>query len=226
MATFVFDSSSIISISDKCLIQILERLSGLKATKFVIAESVFEESVLRPLNIKRFELNALRIKRAVDSGWLGIEKTDAELNNIVEKVNETANSIYSAENENIKIIQKGEIESLALIKKLEADALVIDERTTRMLIENPSGLLNFIGLRYQKKVRENSNKLDEFRKLTGELNILRSVDLIALAYENDCFEPELEKSKQALEAAMYAVKFAGCAVSSEEIREYLRGLSK
>jgi hypothetical protein len=53
------------------------------------------------------------------------------------------------------------------------------------------------------------------------LLMFRSVDLVACAYEQGLFDHELAHGKLELEAALYAAKFAGCAVSEKEIDEYV-----
>ncbi len=221
MQKLVIDSSSIISISDKCLLKLLKKLAGRKF-RFFLTESVYRESVVNPLKIKRFKLNAIRIKDAVEEGCLTVVKKDQELEMLTKELVEITNCISFSKKECLRLIHSGEAETLALAKKLNATTLVIDERTTRMLVENPIRLNSYLQAKYKKKLSIDRNKLDKFRKFVGELKIIRSVELVVLAYELQFFEPELEGTKQALEAAMYAVKYAGCAVSSEEIAEYLR----
>ncbi|MBT4596898.1 MAG: hypothetical protein HOC95_02870, partial [Candidatus Diapherotrites archaeon] len=65
----------------------------------------------------------------------------------------------------------------------------------------------------------------DFRKMFSNLKIFRSVDIIALAFEQDLFNGELDKGQLELEAALYATKFAGCAVSEKEIQDYLKHLT-
>jgi hypothetical protein len=42
-----------------------------------------------------------------------------------------------------------------------------------------------------------------------------------MAYEQELFDHELEHTTLELEAALYATKFSGCAVSEKEIEDYL-----
>jgi len=217
----VFDSSSIISISQNCLMNVLENLSKKTESRFKIAKSVEFESVTKPLTINRFELNALRIKKAVDSGWLELEKEKIDLTDILN----LSNNIFFAENKPIKIIHEGEAETIALCKKIGAFAMVIDERTTRMLIEEPENLAKKLRFNYRKKIKTNKNNLRDFSSAVGKIRIVRSAELIAKAFELNCFEGELESSLKALEAALYALKFNGCAISLEEIKEYVGALN-
>ena len=58
----VFDSSTIISLSLNSLLYILERLHEKHNIRFIITEEVKYEIVEKPLQIKRFELEALMIQ--------------------------------------------------------------------------------------------------------------------------------------------------------------------
>ncbi len=119
--------------------------------------------------------------------------------------------------------EKGEIEALCLIKELGAEAFAIDERTTRMLIENPLELQKILQARRRIKVgvnKENSKQLQEMFQGTV---ILRSVELVALAFEQGLLSQELPEGKQSLEAALFAAKYSGCAVSAREINVFLHG---
>jgi hypothetical protein len=65
--------------------------------------------------------------------------------------------------------------------------------------------------------------MEQFRKEVSGINaILRSVELISLAYDRNCFDGELPVNKDALEAALFALKYAGCAISADEILKYMR----
>ena len=217
MNELIFDSSSIISISQNCLMKVLECMSKKTNNQFVITKGVEFESVTKPLTITKFELNALRIKRAIDLNWLKVEQNEIDST----QIEDLANNIFFSENKPIKIIHKGEAEALALYKKLNASVLVIDERTTRMLIEEPKNLEKKLKFHYRKKIKMNTGNLKKFSSFAGKINIVRSAELIAKAFDLGCFEGELDNSNKSLEAALFALKFNGCAVSLEEIKEYL-----
>ncbi len=217
MNEIIFDSSSIISVSQNCLMKVLENLSKKTSSSFIIPKSVEFESVIRPLKINKFELNALRIKKAIELGWLKTEETEVDSS----KVEAFANNIFFSENKPVKIIHKGEAETIALYKKLNASVLVIDERTTRMLIEEPKNLQKKLRFNYKKNIKLNKTNLNKFSSFTGKINIVRSAELIAEAFDLDCFKGELENSAKALEASLYALKFNGCSVSIKEIKNYL-----
>ena len=74
-----------------------------------------------------------------------------------------------------------------------------------------------------EKVRLNKHSLQLFKNFVGKTRIIRSVELMALAFEKNYFQKEFSRTRDALEAALYAMKFAGCAVSDHEIEQYLKG---
>jgi hypothetical protein len=123
----------------------------------------------------------------------------------------------------IRLLQRGEIEALAIAKELGAEAFAIDERTTRMLIENPEQLRKIIQARRSIRIDVDNSKQRAFSGMFSGLAIVRSVELIALADEYGLLEEELPKGKQSLEAALFAAKYSGCAVSSREINLFLHG---
>ena len=219
---FVFDSSSLIALSQSCLIDLLAGLREKMKADFLIPEMVEQEVVGRPLHIKRFELNAVRIKKAVDSGVFIVKELQGEQE--AQRISGIANNCLFVAGRPIRLLQGGEIAALALALQENAAAFVIDERTTRMLIEAPRELLQLMQERYRQRISMQKEGVDALRSLFGGLNIIRSVELVALAEQNGLLQQVLPEGKQSLEAALYAVKYNGCAVSSREIDLFLRGI--
>ena len=212
-------------MSDSCFIALFKHLKEREKVSFIIPESVYYESVERPLKIKRFELNAVRIKNAVENGFLEIAKTTPEIKNMMNELSTITADLCRADGKKITLINKGEAETLALMKEINSKILLIDERTTRMIIEEPQNLMSFLQHRHKCKITINNGRMDEFKSFFTNINVIRSVELIALAYDDGAFEMQMKKSKQALEAALFAAKYAGCAVSAKEIKDYLQGIS-
>ncbi|MDP2973626.1 MAG: hypothetical protein Q8N60_01110 [Candidatus Diapherotrites archaeon] len=217
---FVFDSSSLIALSQTCLVDLLAGLKEKMNADFLIPSVVEQEVVGRPLHIKRFELNAVRIKKAVDSGVFIVKELQGEQD--AQMISGIANNCLFVAGRPIQLLQGGEIAALALALQENAQAFVIDERTTRMLIEAPRELLQLMQERYRQKISMQKERVAEMRSLFGGLNIIRSVELVALAAEQGLLQQVLPAGKQSLEAALYAVKYNGCAVSSMEIDLFLR----
>lgn len=218
----VLDSSSLITFSDNCLIKILKHLSEKEGIEFIIPQSVYIESVETPLKIKRFELNAIRIRDAVEEGFIKVVKTSQNTSALLARMERITHDLCSCQGKPIRLVHAGEAETLALIREINAGILAIDERTTRMLIEEPQNIMRFLEKRHQCKVVVDAKALEEFRGEFGGIRIVRSVELVALAYADGAFQMEIHGSKQALEAALYAAKFAGCAVSFNEIEAYVK----
>jgi hypothetical protein len=61
----LFDSSSLISISETCLSKCLGELQKKMNADFLISPSVYNEIVAKPLGIKRFSLSAVRLSELV-----------------------------------------------------------------------------------------------------------------------------------------------------------------
>ncbi|HLC79755.1 MAG TPA: hypothetical protein VJG83_05035 [archaeon] len=218
---FILDSSSIITISDNCFIKVLKHLAQKENITFIIPESVYKESVLTPLNIKRFELSAIRIQDAVTDGYIQVAKTTESVKGKMQRIEAITDRLCSFEGSPLRVVHRGETETLALLKELGAQMLVIDERTTRMLIEEPSNIIRFLQKKYPG-INVNKQAINEFRNEYGDIKVCRSVELIALAHENGTLEREIHKSNRSLEACLYAAKFAGCAVSFDEISKYMK----
>ncbi len=218
----VVDSSSLITISDSCIMKIVRHVSEREKISFIIPESVYVESVENPLHIKKYELNAIRIRDAVDEGYLSVAKSTAATREWMDRLSAITATLKNAGGRQLRLLQWGESETLGLLKETGANILMIDERTTRLLIEDPAALTGILSKRHGTQVGLDREKMKWFSANFSGTNVIRSVELIALAYEDGSMDSELHKSRQALEAALYAAKFSGCAVSEAEIQEYLR----
>ncbi|MBT4870146.1 MAG: hypothetical protein HON47_01065 [Candidatus Diapherotrites archaeon] len=221
MPKAVIDSGTMISLSSTCLMNVFKSFVQHNKIDLMVSSDVARESVWRPITNKRFALNAARIKHAFNDNVVNVVESTAEVRRLEGKILAIANTCFSTKFGPTKIIQAGEAEALALAIIHGAKALFIDERTTRSLIENPSRLKQIIQKKQHTGIEANIEKIKEFRSLFPDLKIFRSVDLIAFAYKQDLFKNELDHGKLELEAALYAAKYAGCAVSEREINEYL-----
>ena len=68
----IFDSSSIITLSMNNLLNLLPPLKKKFKGEFYITEGVKREIVDKPLQIKRFELNAMMISNMINEGVLSL----------------------------------------------------------------------------------------------------------------------------------------------------------
>ena len=216
----LFDSSSLISLSINGLLEELKKLKKIFNGEFIITQEVKKEVIDTPLKIKEYELEALKIQNLIDEGFLNMPNKlgiqDKEITNLTNKFMELANTMFIGNGSEISLIQLGEASCLALSKILNENkiknVLVIDERTTRMLVEKPENLKELLGkkLHIQVKLKESN-----FKSFKG-FKIIRSAELMYLAYKKNLIE---WKGKEILDALLYALKFKGCAISIDEIEE-------
>jgi hypothetical protein len=218
----VIDSGTMITFSSTCLMNVFRNFVIHNKIKLLVSNDISNESVWKPISNKRFSLNAARIKHLFNQNMVDVINSNNEIRSLENKILNLSNNCFYSDSGPITIIQRGEAEALALSIIFGARALFIDERTTRSLIENPLRLKQVLEKRQKRKVFPKQKNISEFRKMFSHLKVFRSIDVIALAYEQNLFDNELDHGKLELEAALYATKFAGCAVSEKEIIEYLQ----
>lgn len=217
----VIDTGTMITLSSTCLINVFKNFVKHNNIELLVSNEVSEESVWKPISNKRFALNASRIKHLFNEGTIKVINADSNIRTIEAKILELTNNSFRTDFGPITILQRGEAEALALAKVHGAKALFIDERTTRSLLENPLRLKQVLEKRQHKNIVMDKKRVQEFQQMFSSIKVFRSVDIIAFAYEQDLFDGELDHGKLELEAALFAAKFAGCAVSEMEITDYL-----
>ena len=220
MKSIIFDAGPIISLTMNNLLWLLNPLKKQFNGDFYISKEIKKELVDKPLNTKRFEFEALQVLQYIKSNALRVivnedilKKRDMLLN--------LANNIFKAKGRWIKIVHTGEIEGIASAIYLNSSAFVVDERTTRLLIENPSNLAKILKHKLHVKLTINKNNLRKFRKETENIKMIRSAELVAIAYELgllDKYIPNIPNPKRTLlDSILWGVKLDGCAVSKKEI---------
>ena len=224
MKSMIFDTGPIISLTTNNLLWILELLKEKFNGKFYITESVKRELVDSPLTIKRFKFEAIQVQRLIDSGVLevlpiGYASEDTS------RLLKISNSVFRAFNHDMTIVHYAEISVIASALKMEADAVVIDEKMTRLLIENPRAVVDILKKSLHTSISISETDLKEFSKSVGEMSIIRSVELAALAYEKGFLDDLITKipnpRKNLLESILWGVKLNGCAVSEDEINQII-----
>ena len=216
------DSGVFISLTGSCLDKILYHLSEKFHVNFIVPPSVVEEMVTRPLSkrMKQYAFSALKIKTAITDGI--IIPVDADVAGEASKILHAANNMFFAKGRTLQLIQMGEAEMLALAKRLDINNILIDERTTRMLIEAPFKMKEHLQDELGVNVMVDRKSLTEFSSYTKGMSAIRSSELVMLAYENGFFDHFGDLKKQALEAAFYKVRFSGCSLRFDEIKEYMK----
>lgn len=227
MKALVFDAGSIISFTTNNLIWLLDSLKTRFGGEFYITETVRDELVRKPFFTKKFKFEAIQVRQYVYSGTLKVIDS-AKLYETVSEIAELANNTCTCKGQPIQLIHRGEIESLAASVVTGADALVIDERTTRYLIEEPQRVVRRLKQKLHAKVHLNQESLSLLRKMIGRIKVVRSVELVTVAFELGLLDRYLggEATKrdrmELLESVLWGVKLNGCAVSSDEISEIMK----
>ena len=226
MKTIVFDTGPIITLTMNNLLWLLEPLKKRSKANFCITDLVRKELVDNPLTkTKRFKFEALQVLHYIEKGILEVVSAD-ETKAQSDKLLSVANSCFRAFGHNMSLVHDAEMSAIALYLQKNADAFVVDEKTTRLLIENPRKLHHILRHNLHAKVEINSSSMRDFQKLAKNVRMIRSVELVTIAYEKgllDKYLPHIDNSrKELLESVLWGVKLNGSAVSKKEIEQILR----
>lgn len=219
----IFDSSTLINFVMNGLEEVLVSLRKEFSGKFLITQSVKQETIDRPSNNKQYELGALKIDRLLNEKILEMPESIGISNNDIkirtQQILKAANHVYSARKEFIHIIDEGEASCLALsllLKERKVENIIaIDERTTRVLGEKPENLQELFERKFHMDIkifRENLPKIHDIK-------FIRSSELIYVAWKRKLIAL---KRGDVLDALLYATKFKGSSISQEEIEEIKR----
>ncbi|MEM3890230.1 MAG: hypothetical protein QXY17_02015 [Candidatus Micrarchaeia archaeon] len=214
----VCDSSSLISLTDAGLLGALMMLRKEMKGDLIITEGVIDESINTPIKKPEYAFSAIRIKRALKSGAFRIGKY--EKNTYDEILRVTNNMFYT--DRPFHLVNHGEAEMLATAIDNKVEFVLMDERTTRMLIESPLELKRHIENEFRIKMNINEVLFRRFREMIAGINVIRSSEVLALAKSKGYFKKFGELEREAYKAALYALKFNGCSISFEEIEELSR----
>ncbi len=215
----ICDSSSLISLSTTgligCLI-ILRKDLG----KIYLTPSVVNECIEKPLRIPAYSLSAVRLKRALNEKIFEVvspsEKNTYEILTYFNSI-----LVEKKTKKPIHLIHLGEAEILAAAIENKINYILIDERTTRTVVENIEGLRRHLSEELNTELNINEYSHSKIIEMTKNINFIRSSEIVALSYEKNYFKKFRELEKDAFKAALYATKFAGCAIGFDEINEIL-----
>jgi len=220
LKSIVWDTSPLISLALNNLLWTIPLLKKRFKGEFYITGVVREESIDKPLDSKKFKFEALQLLKLLNEKQF-ILVDNEKIPALTDELLDTANNIYSAKNHPMQIVHRGEMEALAASLILGSDAFVVDERTTRKLLEEPMELKAILEEKLHTKVDANPVKLNSFKKLTKGIKVLRSFELMIIAYELgilDVYKPDLDQPDRVLlDAVLWGLKLDGCAVSEVEI---------
>ena len=221
MKTLIFDAGPVISLTTNDLLWLLSGLRQKYGGDFCIAPAVKRELVDRPFVTKKFKFEAIQVEQQIEAGiWKVLQHS--EISRLGERLQSLANNVFCTKPATVPIVQLGEMESLAAVNLIEADAFVTDERITRMLVEAPDFLKLLLEKRLHTKIKVNESALNDFLKSVRHVSIIRSFELVTIAYERGLLDKFVVKlpqpRKELLESVLWGVKLNGCAVSEKEIQ--------
>lgn len=210
MNRVVCDASSIITLSSNCLLWIMKELN----LEFCIPPYVKKEAVEVPLKSRRHGFDAMRNGNYVN-GTIKVLETDHEMR---DRLMNLTNSVFKSGGRNWKIMHYGEIDAITVAKKYGIETLLVDEKNTRLLIEDRELLKKMMERRSRRKLTINREAEAQMVEEIGHLEIIRSSELVAEAVKQDILKWPYSK-RELLRGALFALKFKGCAITEGEIVE-------
>lgn len=216
----IFDTSSLISIVTNNLLNMLEELKNKFDGEFLISKSVKKEIIDTPIESQKFKLEAIQISDFIERGVLKLYK-NVNLENKTNNTLEIINNIFITKDTPIRIVDRAEVESLILASTLNA-TYVIDERTLKLLVENPRNLVSILESKLNKKINVNNKNLKLIKDLIANVKIIRSSELMTIAFELGLFDKYKADKKQILDGLLWGLRLRGCAISTEEINDIIK----
>lgn len=220
-----FDTGPIITLVLSRVEWILPLLKKRFGGTFYITPAVRHELIERPLATKRFEFEALQSLKLLRDGVLELyEEVPAKM---VKELDTLANTSFSLQGKNMDILQTGELEAVASAAK-SGSPVVIDERTLRLCMENPSSVQSLLEHRFDKPLQSVPARLGKFQQALKWVTVIRSLELVAVAFSLGLMDgyipPQKDGRKILLDSILWATKVNGAAVSEEEIEDVKRYL--
>jgi predicted nucleic acid-binding protein len=225
MKTLIFDAGPIISLATNNLLWILKPLKEKFNGNFYITGSVKNELVDRPLETKKFKFEAIQVQKLIEDGVLEVFESQ-KINKETPRLLEIANGIFQPYGHYMKIVHYAEVSVIIAALELNSGAIVIDEKTTRLLMENPKKVIEILRKTLHTSIKVNETNLKEFRNKVKGIKAIRSVELVTVAYEMGILDKFITNipnpRKNLLESVLWGVKLNGCAVSKEEIAQIMK----
>lgn len=223
----IFDAGVIINLSLNNILWILPELKKNYDGDFLIPKAVEGEIITKPLSKKRFKLEAIQVYKQVSNKTLTITNNKSIIS-LIKKIDQIANSTYTSKGQPIKVVHEGEIEALALAIHHKG-TLAIDERAMRELVENPRGLQQHLKRKLHRDVHIDRNKAKELKALAKNVKIIRSTELVTVAFELGLFDYLIEGDiskilknprMHLLDSLLWGTKLRGASITEKEI-EYI-----
>lgn len=215
-----FDSSALISMAVTCSLPLLKKLKPLYGGDFYITDSVYSETIGRSMSSLRFRYEGHRLKELIDDSVIKIYP-DKELHDDIKWLMDSINSSFTADNKPISIVQLGEISTIAACIKEKGDSVIVDERIARLLVENSAALKPWLEHKLHTNISIDSKAANAWKSYISDKFIpLRSSELAVAGWKKGIFGND----KDILFGLLWALKFAGCAITEDEIDSYVKSI--
>ncbi len=227
----VFDAGPIIALTLTGLLDEVARVAERSGVQYRVPRPVERELIDHPLETRKYAFEAYRVIQYFERGIFRLESSHRLRRQAVSLLN-LANSLFKAHGEWLRIVSLAEI--AVLVHALEHDAIaVIDERSARMLVEQPRHLAEWMSRKLHTRVTLDSDHLRVWKNALRGLRIVRSVDLVfSLALEGylEHYVPHHDllikrgmqhahafSQRHVVESALWGLKLNGCSVGRGEI---------
>ncbi|HLE06492.1 MAG TPA: hypothetical protein VI790_04000 [Candidatus Nanoarchaeia archaeon] len=223
MKELLIDSSSLISMATNCLMWVIDKLRESSEIQFVITPEIHKEVIEKSMNIDKFRLSGIRILKRLCNGAIIVKETDMGITN---RLLDIANKIYSVKGDYYHVVHEGELGLIPLAIQNKSYTLATDERIFFKMITDPEGLKRLFENRLHTAVTINQDKLNEFKELTKDIDVFKSSDLVAIAYEKGLMNEYIKEceskklGRDLLTGSLWALKMSGCSISTLDIKEY------
>ena len=178
-----------------------------------------DEIISNPMHVRKYVFSAVRLRKVLNDGVLRVVSSPSLISDS-RKILDEANSLFSSGNKPLQILQEGEAQCLALFSSAKIAGLLVDEKTTRLLVEKPEKLREAMHSEYRQGVGMNETALAGLRKRFANIAVIRSTELLAVAAKNGFFENYKTDENNAFHASLFALRSAGCSISTSELDEY------
>jgi len=223
MNDLIFDTSTIISIATNNLLDVLEELKKKFKGDFIISSDVKREILDHPLKTRKYKLEAIMISNLIQNNILRTY-SNVNLENKTMNLLNICNNIFIVHGKPMKILDKAEVEALVLTQLLRG-TYVVDERNIRLLVEDYRKLAQLLGRKLNTKITINNQNIRLFKSEIKDINIIRSSELMTVAFEMGLFDGYKNKyssKKDILDGLLWGLRLRGCAISTDEINELIR----
>lgn len=221
----IFDASTIISFGLSGLLSEFRSLKQAFGGEFIVPKEVQVEVIDRPLKIERFKLEGLMVRQLFEEGiFTSPEKlgySNPTISKETQKILSLVNDSFISKGKSLHLIDAGEASCLALSRMLQEKniphAVAVDERTTRLLCEDPDALYAHLQRRLHTKISIRRSQINGLR----DIPCLRSAELAYILAKKKLFSIQ---DKRMFDAALHALKSNGAALRYAEIEQLEQAL--